>query len=164
MRKLTTFFALGLTFLLVACGATEASPVQAPVEAQESSAVEVAQPDTSNVAPDVAESVSEEMTAEEAVVQEEVIPEAEEPAPAVEASVPEKEAVSQEVTDQEKVMPDEVIVTHSGPTEEQLQLLDSLAIVGTPAELHNEVWLNSDPLKLADLRGKVVIIEFWTFG
>ena len=28
----------------------------------------------------------------------------------------------------------------------------------------NEVWLNSDPLTDADLHGKVVILDFWTFG
>ncbi len=26
-----------------------------------------------------------------------------------------------------------------------------------------EQWFNSDPLKLADLKGKVVLIKFWTF-
>lgn len=25
-------------------------------------------------------------------------------------------------------------------------------------------WINSEPLKLADLRGKVVLVHFWTFG
>jgi hypothetical protein len=25
-------------------------------------------------------------------------------------------------------------------------------------------WINSEPLKLEDLRGRVVLIEFWTFG
>jgi hypothetical protein len=25
-------------------------------------------------------------------------------------------------------------------------------------------WINSEPLKLQDLRGRVVLIEFWTFG
>ncbi len=36
---------------------------------------------------------------------------------------------------------------------------------GTPApELKGGPWLNSEPLKLKDLRGKVVLIKMWTFG
>lgn len=36
---------------------------------------------------------------------------------------------------------------------------------GPAPELTNEVWLNTDqPLRLADLRGKVVLLEMWTFG
>ncbi len=36
---------------------------------------------------------------------------------------------------------------------------------GTPApELKGGPWLNSGPLKLKDLRGKVVLIEMWTFS
>ena len=50
------------------------------------------------------------------------------------------------------------------PTAEQLALLASLDVKGVPPELNNEVWLNSEPLKLADLKGKVVIVEFWTYG
>jgi hypothetical protein len=51
-----------------------------------------------------------------------------------------------------------------GPTQEQLELLAGLQSYGPAPELHNEVWLNSEPLNLADLRGQVVMVEFWTFG
>jgi len=41
----------------------------------------------------------------------------------------------------------------------------SLPNLGPAPAWHNEVWINSDrPLILADLRGKVVLLEFWTFG
>ena len=37
--------------------------------------------------------------------------------------------------------------------------------VGTPApEIRGQSWLNSEPLRLAQLRNKVVLVEFWTFG
>ncbi len=43
-------------------------------------------------------------------------------------------------------------------------LLPELHNWGLAPELTNEEWLNSPPLRLADLRGKVVMVEFWTFG
>ncbi len=37
--------------------------------------------------------------------------------------------------------------------------------LGEAPELGNETWLNTpEPLRLADLRGKVVLIDMWTFG
>ena len=36
---------------------------------------------------------------------------------------------------------------------------------GTPApEVAGERWINSGPLTTPGLRGKVVLVEFWTFG
>ncbi len=41
----------------------------------------------------------------------------------------------------------------------------SLPDLGPAPELTNDTWLNADsPLRLADLRGKVVLVEMWTFG
>ncbi|MCB9099212.1 MAG: redoxin domain-containing protein [Anaerolineales bacterium] len=75
---------------------------------------------------------------------------------AVEASVQDQTVESEEVA--------MINQNHPAPTAEQLELLAGLDIKGVPPELNNEVWLNSEPLKLADLHGKVVIVEFWTFG
>ncbi len=37
--------------------------------------------------------------------------------------------------------------------------------MGTAPELTNEVWLNTEtPMRLAGLRGKVVLLDMWTFG
>ena len=37
--------------------------------------------------------------------------------------------------------------------------------LGPAPELTNDVWLNTyGPLRLAELRGKVVLLEMWTFG
>ena len=50
-------------------------------------------------------------------------------------------------------------------TPEPMPTTASLPDLGPAPELTNEVWLNVDsPLRLADLRGKVVALEMWTFG
>ncbi len=39
------------------------------------------------------------------------------------------------------------------------------SLVGKQApEFTNDTWINSEPLRLKDLKGKVVLIEFWTYG
>lgn len=46
-----------------------------------------------------------------------------------------------------------------------LTLRPAEAMLGKPApDILNPTWLNSAPLRMADLRGKVVMVEFWTFG
>jgi hypothetical protein len=41
----------------------------------------------------------------------------------------------------------------------------SLPDLGPAPDIANEVWLNTgQPLNLSTLRGKVVLVEFWTFG
>ncbi|MBK9056122.1 MAG: redoxin domain-containing protein [Chloroflexi bacterium] len=45
--------------------------------------------------------------------------------------------------------------------------LAPLPNLGPAPEWQNDLWLNldgADPLRVADLRGKVVLLEFWTFG
>ncbi len=38
-------------------------------------------------------------------------------------------------------------------------------LIGQPApEIQNKVWINSPALKMADLRGKVILLQFWTYG
>jgi hypothetical protein len=54
------------------------------------------------------------------------------------------------------------------PHQDQTILVESMSelpVIGEAPELVNEVWLNTDqPLRLADQRGKVVLLEMWTFG
>jgi thiol-disulfide isomerase/thioredoxin len=58
-------------------------------------------------------------------------------------------------------LPDQISTVtqpEQGPTSD-------LPDLGLAPELTNEVWINSpQPLRLADLRGKVVLLEMWTFG
>jgi thiol-disulfide isomerase/thioredoxin len=177
MLKLThvKFLAVGSMLLLAACSGAQASPIEAPAE------VEVVQPAKAGMTANTDETMQEAETVVEepvAVVEDAVMEE-----PAAEETMAETktgktdtmteemvsvetEVVSEEVTTagEEEAMPVEEIVADQGPTEVQQQLLASLPAKGVPPELSNEVWLNSDPLKLADLHGKVVIVEFWTFG
>jgi thiol-disulfide isomerase/thioredoxin len=49
--------------------------------------------------------------------------------------------------------------------DDSMPKLASLPDLGPAPELTNDTWLNVDsPLRIADLKGKVVIVEMWTFG
>ena len=51
------------------------------------------------------------------------------------------------------------------PMDSSMSKLATLPDLGLAPELTNDIWLNVDaPLRFADLRGKVVIVEMWTFG
>ena len=49
-------------------------------------------------------------------------------------------------------------------TEEQKRILSTLPNQGPAPELLNDTFLNSETLRLAELQGKVVIVDFWTYG
>ena len=63
-------------------------------------------------------------------------------------------------------------MSDSAPTPEEVSMVATpttfradLEDYGAAPELTNDVWLNTDqPLRLAELRGKVVLLEMWTFG
>jgi len=181
-KSINIFTALGLMLLLAACGATETTTGQSTFITATST---VSPPDTPTPEPEPP-TTEEIMATEEPTVTEE--PVVEEPTATMEVMPTEEMAATQEVAATEEVgepteeATEEVMETATEemmveekeemaeqidmpqPTTAQQQLLDSLAVIGTPPELNNEVWLNSDPLQLADLRGQVVIVEFWTFG
>ncbi|MGH7886748.1 MAG: hypothetical protein ACREPG_02710 [Candidatus Binatia bacterium] len=40
----------------------------------------------------------------------------------------------------------------------------AITIGATAADVAGENWLNSTPLTIAGLKGRVVLVEFWTYG
>jgi pyruvate/2-oxoglutarate dehydrogenase complex dihydrolipoamide acyltransferase (E2) component len=160
-----------LIFLTSACGAPGAN-LPAPATDQVTSATTVAPPE-STAAPSAlepAEDVSTEYVPSETPMSspEPMRTEVVKTPDARPIAKPKGIAPGQPMVDME-VVPGEILsekeTTRPGPSEEQQQLLASLESQGAaPDFLSNDVWLNSEPLRLADLRGKVVLVEFWTFG
>ena len=84
------------------------------------------------------------------------------PAPIVPASptaAPKKENRSPTVAPIDTTQP------AATPTIEAVRYQADLPDLGAAPELNNEVWLNTDqPVRLADVRGKVIVLDMWTFG
>lgn len=56
-------------------------------------------------------------------------------------------------------------VPTTASTSTAVQVKADLDDLGPAPDLKNQVWLNTPgPLRLSDLRGKVVLLEMWTFG
>ncbi|MBN1220908.1 MAG: hypothetical protein JXM69_18440 [Anaerolineae bacterium] len=147
-------FLLCGSILLTACSAVESG--SAGVKPEESPPPVVAQseePGVENAGIAQKDTPTTPTTEEIMVPKEDIVAETE----------PTAEATTPEMITSEKTSPVTAEIDPR-PTTGQLQLLANLPVLGRPAELNNEVWLNSEPLHLADLQGKVVIIEFWTYG
>lgn len=43
-------------------------------------------------------------------------------------------------------------------------IASGIAAAAPAPEITAETWLNSEPLSMRELRGKVVLVEFWTYG
>ncbi len=61
--------------------------------------------------------------------------------------------------------PSDVLVTEDSSQGGQVAQAIQKLVSGPPApEIVSSGWLNSPPLATQDLRGKVVVVEFWTHG
>lgn len=68
-------------------------------------------------------------------------------------------------TESAALPPIRVVTERQPSTPTETPYMSDLPTLGAAPELHDGIWLNTDlPLKLADLRGKVVLLEMWTFG
>jgi hypothetical protein len=91
---------------------------------------------------------------------------------AASAGAPVSESADEQPAVDEQLVADEVVEPEAAQSESESvdppapqAAAAPLPDLGPAPELQNEVWLNVDaPLRLADLRGQVVLLDMWTFG
>ena len=73
---------------------------------------------------------------------------------------------SQPAQEQVSSLDNSETVMETKPLGDEVQPVQAdLEDLGPAPELENGVWLNTDqPLRLEDLRGKVILLDMWTFG
>lgn len=57
-----------------------------------------------------------------------------------------------------------VLIEPTSTSEPEEPFVSRLPILQPAPNITNETWINTEPLTLEGLRGKVVLIEFWTYG
>ena len=57
-----------------------------------------------------------------------------------------------------------VLIEPTATSESPEPFRSKLPILQAAPNITNETWINTEPLTLEGLRGKVVLIEFWTYG
>ncbi len=91
-------------------------------------------------------------------------PAGEDPAVPAEPDEQLKEAATRAVAAETRAPTGAPVGENAAPLSTHASAAAILPDLGEAPELTNEIWINSEPLTLAGLRGKVVLIEFWTFG
>ena len=157
MVRFTTIggWLLALALVTAACGARPQEPLPSAVSAAKSTAVSTSEPLPRSIPPTAEKASGVEATP---------LPL---PGAASGSGSPAPAATPAQVPTGVVEEPDWAgprVLGDGEPTAEQQALLASLPDGGQAPELENEVWLNSAPLRLADLRGKVVLLDMWTFG
>ncbi len=77
------------------------------------------------------------------------------------------EAPVQETTATALPEPEAVDIVSTNPPAPTVEIMEGVVLpdLGNAPEITNDVWINADaPVTLASQKGKVVLIEFWTFG
>ena len=171
IRLLGFFVLIGLILFIAACQPTSAPAPEVSVDSEPEQVVEAPTTAVESVAEDDSPAEPEEVA--EADPTETPIPptlaptEAADEGPEQAAILKILQAVARTNRAEERAPTFRgTAVPQPTPNAEEVQALaDYLPVLGEAPEILNETWINTDgPLRLEDLEGQVVLIEFWTFG